>query len=429
MRKTLVSLCLLVSICTPVFAIDMSREIDAATARIISKVVEWRRHVHQYPELGNRETKTAKFVEDHLRKLGMEVRTGIAKTGVVGILKGSQPGPVIGLRADMDGLPVTERNSLPFASRETAEYNGQKVGVMHACGHDTHVAMLMGAAEVLAGMKSNLKGTVVFIFQPAEEGPPAGEEGGASLMVKEGVMDNPKIDAIFGIHVNSQTEIGKIKYKSGAAMASSDWFQIKVKGRQTHGAYPWLGTDPIAVATQIYTGLQMIVARQSDLPKAPVVITVGKINAGVRENIIPEELTMAGTIRTLDSAMQKDVHEKIRLTATKIAESMGATAEVSIDTKTLVTYNTPELVKKMLPSLQKAAGAENVLESEWVTGAEDFSFFGEKAPAFFFMVGGMPKGKNVKDAAPHHTPDFFLDDSRLDVGVKAFANIVFDYVK
>ncbi len=269
----------------------------------------------------------------------------------------------------------------------------------------------------------------MFIFQPAEEGPPAGEEGGAPLMIKEGVMDNPKIDAIFGIHVNSQTEIGKIKYKSGAAMASSDWFQIKVKGRQTHGAYPWLGTDPIAVATQIYTGLQMIVARQSDLPKAPVVITVGKINAGVRENIIPEELTMAGTIRTLDSEMQKDVHQKIRQTATKIAESMGAVAEVSIDTKTLVTYNTPELVKKMLPSLQKAAGAENVLESEWVTGAEDFSFFGQKAPAFFFMVGGMPKGKNVKDAAPHHTPDFFLDDSRLDVGVKAFANIVFDYVK
>jgi amidohydrolase len=429
MRKTLVSFCLLVSICTPVFAVDMSREIDAATAKIMPKVVEWRRHIHQNPELGNREFKTAKYIETHLLKLGIEVKTGVAKTGVVGILKGAQPGPVVGLRADMDGLPVTERNSLPFASKEKAEFNNLTVGVMHACGHDTHVAMLMGAAEVLAGMKNKIKGTVVFIFQPAEEGPPAGEEGGAPLMIKEGVMDNPKIDAIFGIHVNSQTEIGKIKYKSGAAMASSDWFQIKVKGRQTHGAYPWLGTDPIAVATQIYTGLQMIVARQSDLPKAPVVITVGKINAGVRENIIPEELMMAGTIRTLDSAMQKDVHQKIRQTATKIAESMGAVAEVSIDTRTLVTYNTPELVEKMLLSLQKAAGAENVLESEWVTGAEDFSFFGEKAPAFFFMVGGMPKGKNVKDAAPHHTPDFYLDDSRLDVGVKAFANIVFDYVK
>jgi amidohydrolase len=371
--------------------------------------------------------KTAKYIEDHLRRLGLEVRTGIAKTGVVAILKGSQPGPVIGLRADIDGLPVTERNSLPFASKETTEFNGQKVGVMHACGHDTHIAMLMGAAEVLVGMKDKIKGTVVFIFQPAEEGPPSGEEGGAPLMVKEGVMDNPKIDAIFGIHINSQTEVGQIRYKSGAAMASSDWFQIKVKGRQTHGAYPWLGTDPIAVATQIYTGLQMIVSRQSELTKSPVVITVGRINGGVRENIIPEELTMAGTIRTLDSAMQKDVHQKIRTTAQKIAESMGATAEVTIDTKTLVTYNTPQLVTKMLPSLEKAAGKENVAATEWVTGAEDFSYFGEKAPSFYFVIGGMKKGQDPKTAAAHHTPDFLIDDSRLDVGVKAFANIVFDY--
>ena len=427
MRRMLLAFIVTLSSAGQIFATDMSREIDAATTRIMPKVVEWRRHLHQYPELGNRETKTAKYVADHLRKLGLEVRTGVAKTGVVGILKGSQPGPVIGLRADMDALPVTERNALPFASRETAEFNGQKVGVMHACGHDTHVAMLMGAAEVIAGMKDKLKGTVVFIFQPAEEGPPAGEEGGAPLMVKEGVMDNPKIDAIFGIHVNSQTEAGTIEYKSGAVMAASDWFQIKVKGRQTHGAYPWLGTDPIAVAAQIYTGLQMIVSRQSELTKAPVVITVGRINAGIRENIIPEELTMAGTIRTLDSAMQKDVHQKIRTTAEKIAESMGATAEVSIDTKTLVTYNTPALVEKMLPSLQKAIGKENVKETEWVTGAEDFSYFGERAPAFYFTVGGMKKGQDPKKAAAHHTPDFMLDDSRLDVGVKAFANIVFDY--
>ena len=427
--KVLVALFVLCSISVSAFAVDMSREIDAAAEKIKPKLVEWRRHIHQYPELSNREVKTAKFVEDHLRRLGLDVRTGVAKTGVVGILKGGLPGPVIGLRADMDALPVTERNALPFLSKERAEFNGQTVGVMHACGHDTHVAMLMGTAEVLAGMKDKIKGTVVFIFQPAEEGPPAGEEGGAPLMVKEGVMDNPKIDAIFGIHVNSQTEIGKIKYKSGAALAASDWFSIKVKGKQTHGSQPWLGVDPIAVATQIYTGLQMIVARESELTKAPVVITIGKINGGVRENIIPEEMTMSGTIRTLDAAMQKEVHEKIRLTATKIAESMGATAEVSIDTKTLVTYNTPELVKKMLPSLQKAVGAENVIEDNWTTGAEDFSYFGTKAPSFFFFVGGMPKGKNPKDAAPHHTPDFMLDDSRLDVGVKAFANIVFDYVK
>jgi amidohydrolase len=410
-------------------AVDMSKEINAATDKIMPRVVEWRRHLHQYPELSNRETKTAKYVEDNLRRLGLEVKTGVAKTGVVGILKGAQPGPVIGLRADMDGLPVTERNSLPFASKEKSEYNGQTVGVMHACGHDTHVAMLLGAAEVLSAMKDKIKGTVVFIFQPAEEGPPAGETGGADLMVKEGVLDNPKIDAVFGIHINAQTEIGQIKYKPGAFMASSDWFSIKIKGKQSHGAYPWLGVDTITTAAQIVNGLQLIVSRQSELTKSPVVITVGKINAGVRENIIPEELTMAGTIRTLDSAMQKDVHERIRQTATKIAESVGATAEVSIETKTLVTYNTPDLVKKMLPSLEKSAGKENVQETEWVTGAEDFSFYGTKAPTFFFMVGGMPKGKNPKDTAAHHTPDFFIDDSRLDVGVKAFCNIVFDYTK
>lgn len=417
------------SLTNAALAVDMSKEIEAATAKVMSKVVNWRRHIHQYPELGNSEIKTAKFVEEHLRKLGLEVKTGIAKTGVVGILKGAQPGPVIGLRADMDGLPVTERNALPFASKEKAVFNGQNVGVMHACGHDTHVAMLMGAAEVLVGMKDKIKGTVVFIFQPAEEGPPAGEEGGAALMVKEGVMNNPKIDAIFGIHINSQTEIGKIRYKSGATMAASDWFSIKVKGKQTHGSQPWSGIDPIAVATQIYTGLQMIVARSSELTKAPVVITVGRINGGVRENIIPEEMTMAGTIRTLDAAMQKDTHEKIRLTATKIAESMGASVEVTIENKALLTYNTPDLVKKMVPSLEKAAGIGNVLESEWTTGAEDFSSFGEKAPSFYFFVGGMPKGKNPKEAAPHHTPDFFIDDSRLDVGVKAFCNIVFDFTK
>jgi len=429
MKKLFCALFVFLMTANSVLAVDMSREIDAATEKIMPRVIEWRRHLHQYPELSNREVKTAKFVEDNLRRLGLEVRAGIAKTGVVGILKGAQPGPVLALRADMDGLPVTERVALPFASKEKAEYNNQTVGVMHACGHDSHVAMLLGAAEVLAGMKDKLKGTVVFLFQPAEEGPPAGEEGGAPLMVKEGALDNPKVDAVFGIHINAQTEIGQIKYKPGAFMASSDWFSIRIKGKQSHGAYPWLGIDPITTAAQVINGLQTIVSRQSELTKSPVVITVGRISGGVRENIIPEELTMAGTIRTLDSAMQKDVHEKIRQTATKIAESVGATAEVSIETKTLVTYNTPELVKKMLPSLEKAAGKENVSETEWVTGAEDFSFYGTKAPTFFFYVGGMPKGKNPKETAAHHTPDFFIDDSRLDVGVKAFCNIIFDYTK
>ncbi len=431
MKKILCALFVLITAFSPVLSAPLSvtldEQIDAAAMKILPQVIQWRRQIHQHPELSNREFKTSAMIAEYLKTLGLEVRTGIAKTGVVGILKGAQPGPVIGLRADMDALPVTERVKIPFASVERSEYNGAQVGVMHACGHDSHIAMLMGTAQVLSSMKGQLKGTVVFIFQPAEEGPPAGEEGGAPLMVKEGVMDNPKIDAIFGIHINAQTEIGKIEYKSGAFMASSDWFTIKVKGKQTHGAYPWQGIDPIVVASQIIQGLQTIVSRQSELVKAPVIITVGKINAGVRENIVPEELIMAGTIRTLDSAMQKEVHEKIKLTAQKIAESAGATAEVTIDTKTLVTYNTPGLVKQMLPALEKAAGEASVVETAWVTGAEDFSAFGTKAPAFYFYVGGMPKGMNPRDSAPHHTPDFFIDDSRLDVGIKAFCHLVFDY--
>jgi len=415
------------SLASFVSAKDMSKEIEAATAKIMPQVIKWRRHFHENPELSNREFKTAKMVADHMRGLGFEVKEGIAKTGVIGILKGAQPGPTIGLRADMDALPVKERVDIPFASKVMADYQGKNVPVMHACGHDTHIAMLMGTAEVLASMKDKIKGTVVFIYQPAEEGPPEGEEGGAELMVKEGVMTTPKIDAIFGIHINSQTEIGTIRYKKGATMASSDWFKIKIKGKQAHGSAPWAGVDPIVTASQIIQGLQTIVSRQSRLTTAPVVITVGKINAGVRENIIPETLEMAGTIRTLDSEMQKDVHRRIRHTVKTIAESQGATATVEIDTKTLVTYNTPELVEKMLPSLEKVVGKSNLIETEWTTGAEDFSYFGTKAPSFYFFVGGMPKGKNPMEAAGHHTPDFYLDDSRLDVGVKAFANIVFDY--
>lgn len=399
-----------------------------AAAKIESKCIEWRRDFHQNPELGNRENRTAGIIAAHLKKLGIETKENVAKTGVVGILKGGKPGPCIALRADIDALPVTERANIPFASKVKTTYNGQEVGVMHACGHDTHTAMLMSVAEILSGMKSEIKGTVKFIFQPAEEGPPEGEEGGAPLMVKEGVMEDPKVDVVFGLHISSNTEAGTIEYKPGAFMASSDWFKIVVKGKGSHGSKPWLGIDPIQVSAQIIEGLQNVVSRQMELTKAPVVITVGKIHSGVRNNIIPEECIMDGTIRTLDSKMQLEVHERIKWTAEKIAEASGAKAEVSFDTKTLVTYNTPDLVKKMIPSLESAAGAANVKERDWDTGAEDFSYFGTKAPSFYFYIGGMPKGQDKKNAAPHHTPDFYIDESGMKTGIKVFCAIVFDYM-
>lgn len=406
----------------------LKEKITAETDKIESKCIAWRRDIHEHPELGNRETRTSKLVAEHLRKLGLEVKEGIAKTGVVGILKGTKPGPCIALRADMDALPIVEKENVPFASKEKSTYNGQEVGVMHACGHDAHVAMLMSVAEILSGMKNDLKGTVKFIFQPAEEGPPEGEEGGAPLMVKEGVMENPKVDVVFGLHIESDIEAGRIEYKPGAFMASSDWFHIVVKGKGSHGSQPWKGIDPIQVSAQIIEGLQTIVSRQMELTKAPVVITVGKINGGVRNNIIPEECVMDGTIRTLDSKMQEDVWERIKNTVYHIAEAGGAKATVSIDTKTLVTYNDPELVKKMIPSLQSAAGANNVKEREWVTGAEDFSYYGTKAPAFFFYLGGMTKGKDPKKAPPHHTADFVIDESGFKTGIKAFCDLVIDYM-
>jgi len=401
---------------------------SSAADKIEPKSIVWRRDFHQNPELGNRETRTSKIIAEHLKKLGLDVKENVAKTGVVGILKGGKPGPCIALRADIDGLPVTERVNIPFASKQRTTYSGQDVGVMHACGHDTHTAILMSVAEILSGMKSELKGTIKFIFQPAEEGPPEGEEGGAALMVKEGVMENPKVDVIFGLHIESDIEVGKIEYKPGAFMAAADWFSIKVKGKGSHGSQPWKGVDPIQISAQIIDGLQSIVSRQMELTKAPVVITVGKIHGGVRQNIIPEECQLDGTIRTLDADMQKEVHQRIRWTATKIAEASGAVAEVSFDTKTLVTYNTPELVKKMIPSLESAAGQGNVKERNWVTGAEDFSYYGTKAPAFFFYLGGMPKGKDPATAPPHHTADFYVDDSGMKTGVKAFCDLVFDYM-
>lgn len=423
MRKIIAFVCCCLAITS------QAQNYEPLVKEVAPKLIEWRRHFHQNPELSNREVKTGEYIAAYMRKLGLAVQHPVAKTGVVAILKGGKPGPVIGLRADIDALPVTERVNIPFASKVKTEFNGQNTGVMHACGHDSHTAILMGTAEVLVKMQKEIAGTIVFVFQPAEEGSPAGEEGGAPLMIKEGVLKDNNVEVMFGLHINSQTPIGTIKYKTGAVMASSDWFQIKVKGKQSHGSQPWSGIDPIVVGTQIIYGLQTIVSRQMNLTKAPVVITVGRINGGIRENIIPEEISMAGTIRTLDYAMQKEVHERIKQTATSIAASCGATAEVSIDTKTLVTFNNVELTKNMLPSLEKAAGKENVVETEWTTGAEDFSFFAEKVPAIFFFLGGMPKGTDPRKAAPHHTPDFFIDDSMLDVGVKAFCQLVFDYPK
>lgn len=408
---------------------QITEKIAAAADRIESKCIAWRKDIHQNPELGNREFRTAKLVADHLRQLGLEVKEGVAKTGVVAILRGGKPGPCIALRADMDALPIVENDNLRYASKAKGVYNGQEVGVMHACGHDTHVAILMSVAEILNGLKKDIKGTVKFIFQPAEEGPPEGEEGGGYLMVKEGVMDNPKVDAIFGLHIESDIEAGHIEYKPGAFMASSDWFHIKVTGKGSHGSQPWLGVDPIAISAQIIEGLQQIVSRQSILTKAPVVITVGKIQAGVRNNIIPDSCILDGTIRTLDNKMQEETQERIKRVVTKIAEAGGATAEITIDGKTLVTYNTPELVKRMVPSLEVAAGAANVKEREWVTGAEDFSYYGTKAPSFFFYLGGMPKGNDPAKAPPHHTSSFFVDDAGMKTGIKAFCQIVFDYLK
>lgn len=419
-------------LCNPaalLLAQSMDAVINREAAAILPKVIEWRRYLHEHPELSNREFETSKFIASYLTSLGMDVQTGVAKTGVVALLKGGKPGSVVALRADMDALPVLERTKVEYASAARGEYLGETVPVMHACGHDAHMAILLGAATVLSSVKKDLPGTVKFIFQPAEEGAPGNEEGGARLMIQEGVLENPQVAAIFGLHINSETEVGVIKYKPGAEMAAADWFSITVKGKGSHGSQPWAGIDPIVVSAQIIEGLQTIVSRQEDLTTAPVVITVGKIQGGVRNNIISEEVVMEGTIRTLDSAMQPEVHEKIRRMATKIAEASGAQADITIVTKTLVTYNDPGLTAMMAPSFDKAAGKENVHIMNWMTGAEDFSYYGAKIPSLFFFLGGMPKGQDPATAAPHHTPDFFIDDSKLDVGVKAFCHLVFDYAK
>jgi amidohydrolase len=406
---------------------NFTAEINKNVQDIIPKVVEWRRHFHQYPELSNREYKTGAMVAGYLKSLGLDVRYPVAKTGVVAVLKGGKPGPVIALRADMDALPVTERVNIPFASKVVDTFNNQTVGVMHACGHDSHIAMLMGAATVLSKMKTDVPGAVIFLFQPAEEGPPGDEEGGAPLMIKEGALDNPKPEAVFGLHIESNIEAGNLHYKQGAFMASSDWFSITVHGKASHGSQPWKGVDPIVIAAQIIEGLQTIVSRQEDLTVAPAVITVGIINSGVRSNIIPEVCEMKGTIRTLDSKMQQDIYRRIKQTVQNIAEAGGATADVTISNKTLVVFNDSALVTTVLPALHAAAGQQHVQPQNWVTGAEDFSFYGTKAPAFFFYLGGMPKGNDPEKAPPHHTADFFIDESGFDVGVKAFCQVVMNY--
>jgi amidohydrolase len=408
---------------------DLKSKVAQKAASLESKVSSWRRDFHQNPELGNREFKTAEKIAVHLRSLGIEVQTGLAKTGVVGILKGGKPGPVVALRADMDALPVTERVNIPFASKAMGEYNGQQVGVMHACGHDAHIAMLMGTAEILASIKSELKGTVKFIFQPAEEGPPEGEEGGAALMVKEGVLENPKVDVIFGLHISAETEVGKINYRPKGAMASSDWFKIKIKGKQSHGASPWQSIDPIVTASQIILGLQTIVSRNVDLTESAAVVSVGKITSGVRSNIIPEELEMAGTIRTLDKKVQEMIHNRVKQITTNIAESAGATAEISITKQTLITYNDPILTEKMLPTLEAVAGKNNVVLTPAATGAEDFSYYQDKVPGLFFFLGGMPKGKNPAETASHHTPDFYIDEGGFVLGMKTMSELTIDYMK
>ncbi|MEM6801890.1 MAG: amidohydrolase [Bacteroidota bacterium] len=408
---------------------DLNSKIDQLAEEIEESVVKWRRHIHQNPELSNREFKTAAYIAKHLNSLGLEVQTDIAHTGVVGILKGGMPGPVVGLRADMDALPVVERTPLPFASKVTSVYNGQDVGVMHACGHDSHVAILMGVASVLTEVKAQIPGTVKFIFQPAEEGAPQGEEGGAKLMVEEGALKNPDVDAIFGLHISSKIPVNYLAYRSGGIMASADYFEIIVRGKQTHGSSPWAGADPIVAAAHIITGLQTIVSRRMPLTQNAAVVTVGAIHGGVRNNIIPEEVKMVGTIRALDPEMQKEIHKQIHLTATNIAESMGTTAEVNIPMGAPVTYNDPTLTEKMLPTLKEVAGGRQTILMNATTGAEDFSFFQREVPGVYFFLGGMAPGKRPEEVASHHTPDFYIDESGFVLGIRSMARMALDYLR
>ncbi len=408
----------------------LNSKIEQQAKELEPKIIEWRRYFHQNPELSNREFKTGAKIAEHLKALGLEVQYPVAKTGVVAILRGAKPGPVVALRSDIDALPVTERNSLPFASTTKVQFGGQETGVMHACGHDGHMSILLGVAEILTKNKSELKGTVKFIFQPAEEGAaPSEGTSGAELMVKEGVLENPKVDAIFGLHIQSLLPSGQLAYRSGGLMAAVDGVDIRVKGQGAHGATPWDSVDPIVISSEIIQGLQTIVSRQTELTKAGAVITIGSIHGGIRRNIIPETVMLEGTIRTFDDDMQKKVHEKIKLTAEKIAESAGAKAEVDILVMYPATVNDPSLTDKMVPSLIRAAGKENVVITQPVTMAEDFSFYQRKVPGLFFFLGAYPAEMNLKTQPTHHTADFMFDEKSLITGVKALVNLTLDYME
>jgi amidohydrolase len=405
----------------------LAADIDRATQETLPQVVAWRRDFHQHPELGNQEFRTSKIIADELRKLGYEVTTGVAKTGVVGVLKGGKPGPVVALRADMDGLPVTEQVDLPFKSTQKAQWNGEEVGVMHACGHDNHMAMALGAATILAKLRPQLPGTIKLIFQPAEEGAPDGETGGAEQMVKEQVLENPKVDAIFGLHV-FPGPAGHISYRPGPLMASADSFVMTIRGKQTHGAVPWGGIDPIVIGAQIVTAAQSIVSRTVNIAESPAVVTIGMFHAGVRSNIIPDEAELAGTIRTFGEETRADVRRRFELMAKNIAEASGAIMEIRYNMGYPVTVNDPALTERMIPTLKRVAGEANVSVAPLTGTAEDFSYFQQNVPGMFFFLGVTPRDQDWTKAAQNHSPLFFADESALPVGVRALTNLAVDYL-
>jgi amidohydrolase len=392
------------------------------------QVVAWRRDIHEHPELSNREFRTSKLVAAHLKKLGLEVKTGIAHTGVTGFLRGGKPGPTIALRADMDGLPVTEKTDVPFRSRATDTFRGEKVGVMHACGHDTHVAILMGVAQTLTAMRAELPGNVLFIFQPAEEGAPEGEEGGAALMLKQGLFTPEKPAAVFGLHVTSGLQTGEIGYRSGPAMAAVDSFELVVNGKQSHGSRPWQGVDPIVTSAQIINTMQTVVSRRVDITATPVILSVGAIKGGIRHNIIPASVEMIGTIRTFTPEHRDTVIKELGRIATNVAAANGATAELSMLPGYPVTANDPTLTQRMLPTLEKVAGPGRVTEMELITGAEDFSYYAQQVPGLFFFVGVTPQGQDPKKAPANHSDFFFVDEAALPLGLKAMTQLALDYL-